>query len=95
MPTSQDDGASWSLPVEATELVALFDAIETHDPTALIGLPMIATARMLRAAGCTNVIRSFAARSTCHSEITAPITAMINSENTAYSRFTPREASVA
>jgi septum formation protein len=31
--------------------IALFDAIETHDPTALIGLPMIATARMLRAAG--------------------------------------------
>ena len=31
--------------------IALFDAIETHDPTALIGLPMIATARLLRAAG--------------------------------------------
>ena len=31
--------------------IALFDAIETHDPTALIGLPMIATARLLRSAG--------------------------------------------
>ena len=31
--------------------IALFDAIETHDPTALIGLPMIATARLLRVAG--------------------------------------------
>ena len=31
--------------------IALFDAIETHDPTALIGLPMIATARLLRLAG--------------------------------------------
>lgn len=31
--------------------IALFDAIETRDPTALIGLPLIATARLLRAAG--------------------------------------------
>jgi septum formation protein len=31
--------------------ISLFDAIETHDPTALIGLPMIATARLLRSAG--------------------------------------------
>jgi septum formation protein len=31
--------------------ITLFDAIETSDPTALIGLPMIATARLLRAAG--------------------------------------------
>jgi septum formation protein len=31
--------------------ISLFDAIETHDPTALIGLPMIATARLLRNAG--------------------------------------------
>lgn len=31
--------------------IALFDAIETHDPTALVGLPMIATARLLRLAG--------------------------------------------
>jgi septum formation protein len=31
--------------------IALFDAIETQDPTALIGLPMIATARLLRNAG--------------------------------------------
>jgi septum formation protein len=31
--------------------IALFDAIETHDPTALIGLPLIATARLLRQAG--------------------------------------------
>jgi septum formation protein len=29
----------------------LFDAIETDDPTALIGLPLIATARLLRDAG--------------------------------------------
>lgn len=33
--------------------IALFDAIETHDPTALVGLPLIATARMLRQAGFT------------------------------------------
>lgn len=31
--------------------IVLFDAIETIDPTALIGLPMIATARLLRQAG--------------------------------------------
>ncbi len=31
--------------------IALFDAIESRDPTALIGLPLIATARLLRAAG--------------------------------------------
>ena len=31
--------------------IALFDAIESHDPTALIGLPLIATARLLRQAG--------------------------------------------
>lgn len=31
--------------------IALFDAIETHDPTALVGLPLIATARALRQAG--------------------------------------------
>lgn len=31
--------------------IALFDAIETQDPTALIGLPLIATARLLRQAG--------------------------------------------
>lgn len=31
--------------------VALFDAVETEDPTALIGLPLIATARVLRQAG--------------------------------------------
>lgn len=31
--------------------IALFDAIETTDPTALVGLPLIATARLLRAAG--------------------------------------------
>ncbi|MFC0677566.1 Maf family protein [Lysobacter korlensis] len=31
--------------------ITLFDAIETVDPTALIGLPLIATARLLRAAG--------------------------------------------
>lgn len=31
--------------------IALFDAIETLDPTALVGLPLIATARLLRQAG--------------------------------------------
>lgn len=31
--------------------ITLFDAIETSDPTALVGLPLIATARMLRDAG--------------------------------------------
>lgn len=31
--------------------ITLFDAIESTDPTALIGLPLIATARLLREAG--------------------------------------------
>ncbi len=31
--------------------IALFDAIESADPTALVGLPLIATARLLREAG--------------------------------------------
>ena len=31
--------------------IVLFESIETRDPTALIGLPLIATARLLRAAG--------------------------------------------
>ncbi len=31
--------------------ITLFDAIESRDPTALIGLPLIATAGLLRAAG--------------------------------------------
>jgi septum formation protein len=31
--------------------ISLFDAIESADPTALIGLPLIATARLLREAG--------------------------------------------
>jgi septum formation protein len=31
--------------------IALFEAIDTSDPTALVGLPLIATARLLRAAG--------------------------------------------
>jgi septum formation protein len=31
--------------------ITLFDAIDSHDPTALIGLPLIATARLLRQAG--------------------------------------------
>ena len=31
--------------------IALFEAIESNDPTALIGLPLIATARLLREAG--------------------------------------------
>lgn len=33
--------------------IALFERIETTDPTALIGLPLIALARLLRAAGFT------------------------------------------
>ena len=33
--------------------IALLDAIESDDPTALIGLPLIRTCRMLRAAGMT------------------------------------------
>jgi septum formation protein len=31
--------------------IALFDAIETHDPTALVGLPLIWVAGALRTAG--------------------------------------------
>ena len=31
--------------------IVLFDAIETQDPTALVGLPLIATARLLRESG--------------------------------------------
>ena len=31
--------------------IALFDAIESRDPTALVGLPLIATTRLLRKAG--------------------------------------------
>ena len=31
--------------------IALFDAIDTRDPTALVGLPLIATARLLREVG--------------------------------------------
>lgn len=31
--------------------IALFEAIESRDPTALVGLPLIATARLLRQAG--------------------------------------------
>jgi len=31
--------------------ITLFDAIETTDPTALVGLPLIATSRLLREAG--------------------------------------------
>lgn len=31
--------------------ISLFDAIDSHDPTALVGLPLIATARLLRQAG--------------------------------------------
>lgn len=31
--------------------ITLFDAIESQDPTALVGLPLIATARLLREAG--------------------------------------------
>lgn len=33
--------------------IALFEGIETIDPTALVGLPLIATARLLRNAGFT------------------------------------------
>jgi len=31
--------------------IVLFDAITSQDPTALVGLPLIATARLLRQAG--------------------------------------------
>ena len=31
--------------------ISLFEAIDSRDPTALIGLPLIALARLLRAAG--------------------------------------------
>ncbi|TAM03629.1 MAG: septum formation protein Maf, partial [Rhodanobacter sp.] len=31
--------------------ISLFEAIDSHDPSALIGLPLIALARLLRAAG--------------------------------------------
>ena len=31
--------------------ISLFEAIDTHDPSALIGLPLIALARLLREAG--------------------------------------------
>ena len=31
--------------------IALLDAIDSDDPTALVGLPLIRTSRMLRAAG--------------------------------------------
>jgi len=31
--------------------ITLFDAIDSRDPTALVGLPLIATARLLRQAG--------------------------------------------
>jgi septum formation protein len=31
--------------------IALLEAIDNDDPTALVGLPLIRTARMLRAAG--------------------------------------------
>ena len=33
--------------------ITLFEAIETRDPTALVGLPLIETARLLRDAGFT------------------------------------------
>lgn len=33
--------------------IALFEAIDSRDPTALVGLPLIATARLLREAGFT------------------------------------------
>ena len=31
--------------------ITLFERIDNHDPTALVGLPLIATCRLLRAAG--------------------------------------------
>lgn len=33
--------------------ISLFESIHSHDPTALVGLPLIATARLLRQAGFT------------------------------------------
>ena len=41
--------------------IALLDAIESDDPTALVGLPLIRTARMLRAAGLDPVAAAGAA----------------------------------
>lgn len=38
--------------------IALFDAINSSDPTALIGLPLIATARLLREAGIDPLLDS-------------------------------------
>lgn len=38
--------------------IALFEAIATDDPTALIGLPLIATCRLLRAAGFDPLLHS-------------------------------------
>lgn len=38
--------------------IALFEAIVTDDPTALIGLPLIATCRLLRAAGFDPLLHS-------------------------------------
>lgn len=37
--------------------IALLDAIESDDPTALVGLPLIATARLLREAGLDVLLR--------------------------------------
>ena len=39
------------MPLKKLKVLALFDAIESSDPTALVGLPLIAVARMLREAG--------------------------------------------
>ena len=38
--------------------IALLDAIDSDDPTALVGLPLIRTCRMLRAAGIERVLMS-------------------------------------
>ena len=44
-------GEMESLNVSVATGIALFEAIESRDPTALVGLPLIATARLLREAG--------------------------------------------
>ena len=47
--------------------ITLFERIDNHDPTALVGLPLIATCRLLRAAGfelVANLARTWRSRRT-------------------------------
>ena len=50
MPAVADPGSSVVRQAHALG-IALLESIENDDPTALVGLPLIRTARMLRAAG--------------------------------------------